>query len=432
MATLPIGTSLDDALLQNLPNISKDVIGNITNAAAVYGWNTIGDLTNADPRKFNQFLSVNAKLINKPIADVIKKWRPTIIARPRPSSSMINASPLLLSASVTAIPITAGHETKQATDTQQQQQRPSRKRLGESIYGSGSNTASNRGGGGGDAALPVAPPPTTITTTPSARKKPRVGLYRGLMSSVPEENERKTVAAATAAATAEPRINQATRTTGAVHSSDLVVSPPQAPQIHYVVGPIRLAEYVGLGKQIYLIGDKHVKESSCPAGALPLINFIEQMFADAKGQTVDFFLETDFVPTERSTHDQRLREIALATARSRGAGDAELEQSASNYLRQVLDRFRGCLRKSKSLVDCPWLAQVRFHYADIRNMAMLNESLGNQPNLDALESSTDLSDMMVGFFNIGGLLQSQEELLQRLEEEGGQEDEEEKKRFEKT
>lgn len=132
-------------------------------------------------------------------------------------------------------------------------------------------------------------------------------------------------------------------------------TPGAPPYSHKLEGPVRLAEYVGRGRHIYLIGDTHQKESTCSdqADAMQLIPFIYTLFADAGIHTVDFFIEQLYaVPVAKNVAE------------------------TGSYITDVLDYFRACFaRRKESSSQCPWLSHVCFHSGDIRNIARFDANL---------------------------------------------------------
>lgn len=205
---------------------------------------------------------------------------------------------------------------------------------------------------------------------------------------------------ATNATTTATTATAATAATAASMPTSSPSCPYYAPRprflpAQYLQGAVRLAEYVGLGKHIYLVGDKHVLKSTCPAYAETMVDFFLQMFEDAGSQTIDFFLEAQFAP----------------------AGYPGKVIYPDLYITRVMKYFEGCLTSTKDLAACPWLSHVRFHYADIRNLATLDEKLFvSDPSSSSRKRPTRVSSWFLqevynGVAHLAVLLQENADVL---------------------
>ena len=159
-----------------------------------------------------------------------------------------------------------------------------------------------------------------------------------------------------------------------------VASHQTVQQYTHIEGPVSLSEHVGLGKLIYLFGDRHVMQSTCAAGtaeakrapspkpfsaavapspspppssssSVRLPEFLEHTFIANPGRVIDVFSESNFVPAAEEEEEE----------------EEELDpiQYKPNYLTDLNVHFAKCLLPDKSA--CEWSRRVRFHYADVRD-----------------------------------------------------------------
>jgi hypothetical protein len=111
-----------------------------------------------------------------------------------------------------------------------------------------------------------------------------------------------------------------------------------------IQGPVYLREYISkkYNKHIYLFGDIHQFNSTCP-DKVGIDEFISSIIKSTD-EKIDLFLELSFVS---SSHPSRI------------------ERPIDNYIRKIYNKFHNCFNVSKS--ECEF-KNVRFHYTDVRHL----------------------------------------------------------------
>jgi hypothetical protein len=122
--------------------------------------------------------------------------------------------------------------------------------------------------------------------------------------------------------------------------------------VEQVRGPISLSEHwhPGLGKHIYVFGDKHVNQAKCRESnqrAVRIDQFLDRVIKANKDKVLDIFLEMEYIGSRSGKRQRRHHTF----------------EEPRDFITGLMVTYEQCLRISKRACEHP---NIRAHYVDIR------------------------------------------------------------------